>query len=304
MMLRFERTSPPVNAGEGYSSLMQRLPDLCRPTKADHVDRSTLSRQPQQRRGMSLVELLLVLSIISLLMGLLLPSLSYAQSQMGRLVCRNNLGQWGKATWYFRNDNNEALPSEGTYFEINADGTWFNELPPYLDLPAYRDFERLGTDAIRRRPNIDVCVCPAKNRTAMRASQSGLNQFHYGLNQVLDGLGGGGGSADTPGFPDLPDSVPLSAQAFAREPRTVWMFDILPNSPAGTPRDVSNVHQQSSDGRSLGDFHGDYANILYLDGSSTHCRADDLVTGRDFNEGDIRWLNPRLYWGYRPDPPP
>ncbi|MGB0716519.1 MAG: prepilin-type N-terminal cleavage/methylation domain-containing protein [Phycisphaerae bacterium] len=256
-----------------------------------------------RERAMSLVELLLVLAIIGLLMGLLLPSLSYAQAQMGRLVCRNNLGQWGKATWYFRNENNELLPSEGTYFNIQEDGTWFNELPPYLDLPPYRDFERLGEEAIRRRPDIDTWICPAKNRSAMRTSQSGLNQFHYGLNQVLDGLGGGNGSADTPGFPDLPDSVPLSALAFAREPRTVWMFDILPNSPAGTPRDAINRHQKSQDGRSLGEFHGDFTNVLFLDGSTSHCRAEDLVEQRDFQNGAIHWRHPRLYWGYRPAVP-
>ncbi|MHC5110497.1 MAG: type II secretion system protein [Planctomycetota bacterium] len=258
---------------------------------------------PDATRAVSLVEILLVLAIIGLLLGMLVPSLAYTTEQISRVVCRNNLGQWGKATWYYRNEHDEMLPAEGTYFDIEAAGTWFNELPHYLDLPPYRDFDRIDEELIRQRPNIDVWICPSKNRTLARTSQSGRNQFHYGLNQVLDGLGTApNGSQDTPGFPDRSDDVPLSAQQYTHQPRTVWMFDIAPNSPAGTPRHVANEHQDNGTNQPAQKFHGDYANVLYLDGSTTSCQADDLVTNRNFSNGDIIWTHSRLYWGYRPPP--
>ncbi len=33
-------------------------------------------------------------------------------------------------------------------------------------------------------------------------------------------------------------------------------------------------------------------------GGVTSCNTDDLVTDRDFKNGDIVWNHPRLYWGY------
>lgn len=122
------------------------------------------------------------------------------------------------------------------------------------------------------------------------------------MNQVLDGLGDPpDGSDDTPGFPDT--EKPIRAQRFADKPHTVFMFDILPNSPAGTPRDVSTSFQKSYDGMPLPSVHGDYATIGYLDGRAGKAITDDLVSERDFRHGEIMWRHPRLYWGYLPPDP-
>ncbi len=78
------------------------------------------------------------------------------------------------------------------------------------------------------------------------------------------------------------------------------MFDIAPNSPAGTPRNVATMYQRDRDGGLVGKFHGDFANVLYLSGAVGNCKTDDLVTDRDFRHGRIIWTSPKLYWGYPP----
>ena len=80
------------------------------------------------------------------------------------------------------------------------------------------------------------------------------------------------------------------------------MFDIRKNIMRGSPRDVATKYQRGRYGQSVGKFHGDFANLLYLSGRVTNCRTDDLVTDRDFRNGSIVWDHPRFYWGYLPPP--
>ena len=54
-----------------------------------------------QKRGFTLVELLVVISIIALLVAILLPALNKARNQAKRVVCVANLHQWGVATFTY-----------------------------------------------------------------------------------------------------------------------------------------------------------------------------------------------------------
>ena len=254
-------------------------------------------------RGLSLIELLVVITIITLLLAMLVPGVSATRERLRRLVCANNLRQWGHALQYYRDDNEDYIPAEGTYlnYGVRLSFAWYNALPPYLDVPAYRDFDREivnNTSQIREQPDLHVWICPSKNRTAEYKSASGKNQFHYGMNLVLDGMD----SWDTPDFPDQ-TRYPIKGHRFADEPNTVYMFDIAPNSMAGSPRDVATCYARDWQGRRMpGEFHGDYLNLLLLNGGVVSATSDDIVTNHDFFHGDIIWHHPRLYWGYRPPP--
>lgn len=243
----------------------------------------------------------MVAAIIVFLIALLFPGLSAARERARRMVCANNLRQWGVACHMYRDDSDDYLPTEGTYISngINKPNTWYNALPSYLGLPSYRDLDR-DDGLIRELPNIHVWICPSKNLSDAYKSDSGMNQFHYGMNQVLDGMGSvDNPSPDTPDFPDL-GSDPIRAGRFATEPQTVFMFDIAPNSPAGSPRDVGTQYARNWEGKPLAKFHGDYFNVLYLAGGVTGFRTSDVVPDCDLRRGDIRWNHPSLYWGYRP----
>jgi|GEM_PF-1299599 len=263
------------------------------------------------RRAISLPEVLVVGGILLFLLAMLVPGVNAAREQAWRLQCKNNLHQWGLAFTMYSDDQLGYIPTEGGGGRgVLKSGTWFNELPPYLGLPPYREIRGVNR-AIEEFPELHVWICPAKQKTRIYKSGSGKNQFHYGMNQVLDGMGSPpNGSKDTPGFPDM-DRVrkaklgldiprPLHRSVFRTKPMAVLLFDIVPNSPSGSPRTVATMYARGYKGESLGRFHGDYANVLLLSGHVENVRSDDIVQGHDFQHGRIIWNNPKLYWGYPP----
>ena len=240
------------------------------------------------RAAITLPEVLTVFGVIALLLALLVPSLSASRERARRLICANNLRQWGVASQCYRDENHDYLPTEGTYLNPDKPYTWFNVLPPYLDAPAYRDIERYvnaegGKKQIKEFPELHIWICPSKNLSPSYKSFSGKNQFHYGMNEVLDGVG----KEETSDFPDRGE-LPIRATPFAKQPRTVFMFDIYPNSPRGKQGDVATK------------FHGNYANVLYLNGGVARFCAEDFVVDGDFRRKDLIWRHPQLYWGYIP----
>ncbi len=63
------------------------------------------------RRGFTLVELLVVISIIALLISILLPSLRNAREQGKQVMCMNNMRQMGVAMLSYAMENLEHIPS-------------------------------------------------------------------------------------------------------------------------------------------------------------------------------------------------
>jgi prepilin-type processing-associated H-X9-DG protein/prepilin-type N-terminal cleavage/methylation domain-containing protein len=71
----------------------------------------------QNRRGFSLVELLVVIGIVALLIALLLPSLARAREKANEAQCLANLHQIGLAAAMHVSEHQQHLPAAGWHFD-------------------------------------------------------------------------------------------------------------------------------------------------------------------------------------------
>lgn len=83
-------------------------------------------------RGFTLVEVLVVISIISMLMSILLPSLSRAREASKRVDCLSNMRQLTMAWYFYAMDNDDQLCSPDTFWNFPGSNYWVAD---GLDIP-------------------------------------------------------------------------------------------------------------------------------------------------------------------------
>jgi prepilin-type N-terminal cleavage/methylation domain-containing protein len=130
------------------------------------MDRDNGKLGKRKTRGFTLVELLVVITIIGILIALLLPAVQAAREAARRMQCSNNLKQLSLGMHGFH-DAQGALPSGGWGFEwaphpdrgagIDQPGSWIYSILPFIEQPALHD---LGAGV---GPNTDNAVLQAAN---------------------------------------------------------------------------------------------------------------------------------------------
>lgn len=86
-----------------------------------------------RKRGFTLVELLVVISIISLLLAILIPTLQTAREQSRSTVCNSNIKQWGLVFAMYTNEyNGDIFPCwSGSLSLLQPGDYWTSALRKY-----------------------------------------------------------------------------------------------------------------------------------------------------------------------------
>jgi prepilin-type processing-associated H-X9-DG protein/prepilin-type N-terminal cleavage/methylation domain-containing protein len=216
--------------------------------------------RPKTQRGLTLMELLVVIASISLLAGLLLPALSAARARVRGVVCLNNLKQWGVATHLYATENDDYLPAEGSPNGLSTDQGWYIDLPRAIGIRPYCEMSwRTNPAAPLGR---SIWICPSNTNRS-----NGNNLFHYCLNEHVDSTG--------------ETDHPIKLSTIPNLALVVWLFD---NGKRAAVAQQNNVHTN---------LHSGGAQLLFIDG---HVRRFRNTEYWDFKTGKGRTNNPEIVW--------
>jgi len=145
-----DRAAPALIARVPATEYLDSVADM---TSAEAISFGKTPLPPRARRGrtaFTVLELLVVASIISVLVAMLLPSIQNVREKARRVKCMSNLKQIGLAQHLYANDNN------GGFYSKRADFTSFwASAPSYPYFPHY--FEPLQKYAVKT----DILYCPS-----------------------------------------------------------------------------------------------------------------------------------------------
>jgi prepilin-type N-terminal cleavage/methylation domain-containing protein len=154
-----------------------------------------MNLKPRSRTAFTLVELLVVITIIGILIALLLPAVQAAREAARRLQCLNNLKQIGVALHNYASANTAFPPSfcieQGTILGSN-NGSWsiHGRLLPYMEQDnAYKLVKldvawdaQLATNVPTTRMPMYVCPAEANDRVRTKNDAPYTYPQTYGFN--------------------------------------------------------------------------------------------------------------------------
>jgi prepilin-type N-terminal cleavage/methylation domain-containing protein/prepilin-type processing-associated H-X9-DG protein len=174
----------------------------------------------RRSRGFTLVELLVVISIIALLIAILLPSLKRARDQAKDTVCRSNLHQLGLTVEYYLHDSGGRLPwIKGTK---NKETGLYNKAP-------FRQYHQIFQFWPYLK-DLDIYICP--RATSGRGSKPGVP---FSSLSVRDYTQGGAGEQEG-------DDLGILSSYFNALKADQWFMELYQQGafPFVKPEDLAN----------------------------------------------------------------
>jgi prepilin-type N-terminal cleavage/methylation domain-containing protein len=206
------------------------------------------------RRGFTLVELLVVVTIIAVLVGLLFPAVQRVRDSAARTQCQSNLKQIGLAIHGYAGANYGQLPpliSAPPTNNVPNQQNFFFSILPYLEQDnLYRAGMNAGSDGgtagltwtgmtingpLYSSAFVRSYVCPADSTNSFSqpvlnaSSGSGWVGASYAANYQVFGAYKGGPPYKLAGIPDGSSSTVFTADRFAQFPGPGGQF-VDPNA--------------------------------------------------------------------------
>jgi len=235
-------------------------------------------------KGFTLVELLVVISIIAMLLSILMPSLNKARKAAQGVVCGSNQRQLSMGMRLYSENNKGRAPA----FGMAAGDYWQYKIAPYLNSKEY------AKDPVKAlKSGMATMLCPSTKRQPPGITSMGI-YYNYGTAKLawrnLEGTGTGSGYSDGSYGLNLWLAPEFTAFSGAFPTRKCWpMYSVVPRAASvpvfgdcnwvgGWP-DGDNFATRNTDtgiqwgasnqenlGRYLLSRHGRAINVAFVDG--------------------------------------
>ncbi|HEX8521552.1 MAG TPA: prepilin-type N-terminal cleavage/methylation domain-containing protein [Tepidisphaeraceae bacterium] len=252
----------------------------------------------RERRGFTLVELLVVLGIIAMLIALLAPAVSAARRAGNKAACSQNLRQIGVAIQVYAIENKGRLPLAEIVTVDDANNVLgYVSWDDLLNRALGGRMDSVEMDALYATRDLAVMHCPADFLPVQGISDPKALRRSYALNRaytiVAGNMGIGGKLVVSPKYP--PDrSASLKMSDIRRPAEQIAVVERpVGNNVLGGPNGfVDRAAQQVVDSFAPNPGargpHGERWNYLFLDGHVQAMKLEETLKG-DKN-GFSLWL--------------
>ncbi len=228
-------------------------------------------------RYFTMIELLIVISIIAILVGILLPALNRAREKAQSMKCVGNLHSIFQCLTFYTDDNDSWGPAANENVTGDSSGyrKWQDQCNYYLNKSEYKDrgyCENLGGNLYRAK---GIFHCPASKIEF----NAGTECYDYGINMLM--------SANA--SLSLPQYLGRRIFRIKQPSKRAWISDLEnPNSPS------NQFSKNSTTGLSNASMrHNLKPNILFVAGAVLSYNYTQIP----FGTGNAPYETPFWGWG-------